>query len=995
MNKSSFSKLFGLMNNLSYKNKFIVLGVVTLLPLLVLLAMNIQRLNADMQVTQTERNGIVYLNPLRNFIENVQAHRGMTNSYLSGDTSFSAKIDSNEHKTDALIANIDKVDNVLGTRFATTENWSKIKQNWGSIKTQWLQLKTKSLSLTPQQSFKKHTDLVNQLLEFMLQVTDASTLTLDPQMDTYYVMDIVYLRSMNVIENMAKIRGLGAGIASRKAITQEEHLKLAVLTNQVEASLKSFSHDMLVLKDFESTYQQVKPDMETLQKSIFDLNSMVKDSFLDGEEITLDSAAYFDDATKSIKLGYQTYDHLSSLLDSMLVERLHQQKNQFYLVVILTLITILIVGLLLYSVAQNIIRSTNTTKKLITNLAQGILSDSKHVGEFSRDEMGEMMHSAFRLERTIKGLIDSMNYVSQQHEEGDIDCTVHADLFKGAYSEMAEGINKMALGHVEMNRKAMAVVKAFGEGNLDVALEKFPGKKAMVNEAVEEVRANIKALITDANMLAEAAVNGQLSARADASRHQGDFRRIVEGFNGTLDAVIGPLNMAARYVEDISLGNIPASITENYNGDFNNIKNNLNHCIDAVNALIADAAMLADATEKGLLSTRADASRHQGDFRKIVDGVNHTLDYVINPLNMAAECVERISKGDIPESISGNYNGDFNAIKNNLNQCIAAVNNLVSDANMLAQAANEGRITTRADASQHQGDFCKVVEGVNATLETIVKPIIAVKAAVETITTAAGEISTGNSDLSARTEQQASSLEETAASMEELASTVKQNAENAKQANQLAMAASGVAVRGGKVVADVVDTMSAINDSARKIEDIISVIDGIAFQTNILALNAAVEAARAGEQGRGFAVVAGEVRNLAQRSAGAAKEIKELIADSVSKTTEGTVLVENAGKTMDEVVNSVKRVADIIGEITAASSEQSTGIDQVNHAITSMDEVTQQNAALVEEAAAAAESLLDQANELTNVVSIFKLDNSVIAKRPVLRSVGIGFKPMD
>jgi len=181
--------------------------------------------------------------------------------------------------------------------------------------------------------------------------------------------------------------------------------------------------------------------------------------------------------------------------------------------------------------------------------------------------------------------------------------------------------------------------------------------------------------------------------------------------------------------------------------------------------------------------------------------------------------------------------------------------------------------------------------------------------------------------------------------------------------------------------------MSAINDSARKIEDIISVIDGIAFQTNILALNAAVEAARAGEQGRGFAVVAGEVRNLAQRSAGAAKEIKELIADSVSKTTEGTVLVENAGKTMDEVVNSVKRVADIIGEITAASSEQSTGIDQVNHAITSMDEVTQQNAALVEEAAAAAESLLDQANELANVVSIFKLDSSAVAKKPVLREL--------
>jgi methyl-accepting chemotaxis protein len=205
-------------------------------------------------------------------------------------------------------------------------------------------------------------------------------------------------------------------------------------------------------------------------------------------------------------------------------------------------------------------------------------------------------------------------------------------------------------------------------------------------------------------------------------------------------------------------------------------------------------------------------------------------------------------------------------------------------------------VTVRADASAHQGDFRKVVEGVNATLETIVAPIIIVKEAAETINTAAGEISSGNNDLSSRTEQQASSLEETAASMEELASTVKQNAENAKQANQLAMAASGVAIKGGDVVGQVVMTMANINESARKIEDIISVIDGIAFQTNILALNAAVEAARAGEQGRGFAVVAGEVRNLAQRSASAAKEIKELITDSVSKTTEGTAQVENAGK---------------------------------------------------------------------------------------------------
>ena len=473
------------------------------------------------------------------------------------------------------------------------------------------------------------------------------------------------------------------------------------------------------------------------------------------------------------------------------------------------------------------------------------------------------------------------------------------------------------------------------------------------------------------------AVAGNLSQRVEIAKLPvGFIQDTGVGINKILDAVIGPLNVAAKYVDDISKGNIPAKITDSYNGDFNTVKNNLNQCIDAVNALVSDASMLSQAAVEGRLSTRADASKHQGDFRKIVEGVNNTLDSVIGPLNVAARYVDDISKGDIPEKITDSYNGDFNTIKDNLNTCINAVNALVADANLLSEAARDGRITTRADATSHQGDFRKIVEGVNSTLDMIVTPIAAVKEAVETITTAANEISSGNSDLSSRTEQQASSLEETAASMEELAGTVKQNAENAKQANQLAVAASGVAVKGGEVVSQVVTTMSDINESAKKIEDIISVIDGIAFQTNILALNAAVEAARAGEQGRGFAVVAGEVRNLAQRSASAAKEIKELITDSVSKTTEGTQLVENAGKTMHEVVTSVQRVADIISEIAAASAEQTTGIDQVNQAVTSMDEVTQQNAALVEEAAAAAESLVEQANQLSDVVSVFKLGNS-------------------
>ena len=343
--------------------------------------------------------------------------------------------------------------------------------------------------------------------------------------------------------------------------------------------------------------------------------------------------------------------------------------------------------------------------------------------------------------------------------------------------------------------------------------------------------------------------------------------------------------------------------------------------------------------------------------------------------NEVADLVGAAAAGDFSHRLNpAGKDGFFLQLADGINKLVETSERGMHDVARVLKALSSGDLTQRIDGD-YQGLFGQLQIDTNATSEHLTDIITQIREATDAINTASREIASGNSDLSSRTENQAASLEETASSMDEFTSTVKQNADNARQANQLAKGASEIAVKGGEVVSQVVHTMGAIADSSRKIADIISVIDGIAFQTNILALNAAVEAARAGEQGRGFAVVAGEVRSLAQRSAAAAKEIKGLIGDSTDKVTDGYKLVEQAGGTMNEVVNAVRRVTDIMGEISAASTEQSQGIEQVNRAITQMDETTQQNAALVEEAAAAAESLQDQAASLSQAVAVFKTHN--------------------
>ncbi|WP_019898279.1 methyl-accepting chemotaxis protein [Methylotenera mobilis] len=571
----------------------------------------------------------------------------------------------------------------------------------------------------------------------------------------------------------------------------------------------------------------------------------------------------------------------------------------------------------------------------------------------------------------MSAIVSHIESMTVEHGKGNLEALIELDQLHGSYKSMAEKINAMLASQAKLVHKITQSVINFSNGDFDQPFDQLPGKLSFINEAIEQLRANVKAIIEDIAEMSKEHEVGNIDASMDVSKYSGAFAKTVMGVNVMVGAHVREKEEVTEVMRALGDGDFDVQIQQ-YPGKKAEINKNLDRLKGKLKGAVDSVKWVTNEHALGNIDMSLHAHLFKGGFSELATAVNAIVAGQLELTEKALACVKAFGEGDFDAPLE-TFPGKKVFVNEAIEQVRTNLKALNEDAQLLADAAHAGRVTVRADADRHQGDYRKIVNGMNETLEMIVGPIVTVQQSVETINTAAREIAQGNADLSRRTEDQAASLEKTAASMEELSSTVKQNADNAKQANQLASAASGVAVKGGVAVSAVVSTMAQINESAKKIEDIISVIDGIAFQTNILALNAAVEAARAGEQGRGFAVVAGEVRNLAQRSASAAKEIKELITNSVNKTAEGTKQVEMAGETMQEIVSSVKRVSDIIGEISAASQEQSAGIEQVNEAIMKMDDVTQQNTALVEEAAAAAESMMEQADELMNAISVFQL----------------------